>query len=134
MKVVHRSQSLLILQERPVILWIFGGMTIAIGLFIATFTQEQVNLFGKILFAGIFIASGIFMILTPFVTYRFDRQIGNLILKRQGLFGTKVVEHRLSEIQDVQVEESTDSDGSTYRVIRSVDVWQLPTSNLLLQF
>ena len=118
MKVIHRSQNLLILQERPLILWIIGGICIAIALFvIGSSTQEQVNLFWKIVFAVIFIAGGMFMILTPFATYRFDREIGNLILKRQGLFGTKIIEHRLSEIQDVQVEESTDSDGSTYRVI-----------------
>ncbi len=51
------------------------------------------------------------------VTCRFDKTLGSMTLKRQGLLGTKVTEHLIRQILDVRVEESTDSDGdSTYRV------------------
>lgn len=47
----------------------------------------------------------------------FDKTRGSFTLKRQGLFGTKVIEHRIREIADVQVEESKYGKGSTsYRV------------------
>jgi hypothetical protein len=50
------------------------------------------------------------------VTCLFDKSLGSFTLKRQGLFGTEVIEHQIREIANVQMEEFTDSDGSTYRV------------------
>ncbi len=117
-KVVHRSQNLLILQERPVLLWILAGVYILLGFFLIPYlTQNQDDKFWGILFCGIFIAGGFLTIYaTPFATYRFDKTLRSFILKRKRLSGTKIVEHPLNEIKDVQVEESIDSDGSTYRV------------------
>ncbi|MDJ0696504.1 hypothetical protein [Mastigocoleus sp. MO_188.B34] len=117
MKVTHRSQSLLILQEKPVLWWIIGGMFIATGFsfFIQAFTLELFGLFWYILLAGFITLAGYNMLcLAPFVTYRFDLTLNKLILKRRGLFGAEFVEHRLSEIQDVTVESC--SYGDTYRV------------------
>ncbi|MGB3654411.1 MAG: hypothetical protein WBA41_24825 [Rivularia sp. (in: cyanobacteria)] len=132
MKVVQRSQNLLILQERPLFLWIIAGVSIPLGFFIiASLIKNQDNQFWTILLGGVFIASGLFSIyVSPFATYRFDRTLGNFILKRKGLSGIKVIKYHLNEIKDVQVEESISSDGNTYRVtIVLVSGEQLPLTH-----
>ena len=59
----------------------------------------------------IIVAVGI-LLMTPVVTCIFDKTLNTLTIKRQGLLGTKVIEHRLDEIKDVLIEE----DDGTYRV------------------
>ncbi len=69
-------------------------------------------------FGGIFVAAGLFVVsVTQVVTCSFDKTLGCMVVKRKGLFKTELLEHRLREVLDVQVEDSTDSDGDqTYRV------------------
>ena len=52
------------------------------------------------------------LLMIPVGTCIFDKTLNTLTIKRQGLLGTKVIEHRLDEIKDVLIE---DGDG-TYRV------------------
>jgi len=59
----------------------------------------------------IIVAVGI-LLMTPVVTCIFDKTLNTLTIKRQGLLGTKVIEHRLDEIKDVLIED----DDGTYRV------------------
>lgn len=59
----------------------------------------------------IIVAVGI-LLMTPVVTCIFDKTLNTLTIKRQGLLGTKVIEHRLNEIKDVLIED----DDGTYRV------------------
>ena len=83
---------------------------------IASLTEKQDDRFSMYLFGGIFVTAGLIPLLARVVTCVFDKTLDTLTVKRQGLLGTEFIEHRLREIKDVLVEESTDSDGSTYRV------------------
>jgi hypothetical protein len=60
----------------------------------------------------IILAVGCMLLMTLDVTCIFDKTLNTLTIKRQGLLGTKVIEHRLDEIKDVLIEE----DDGTYRV------------------
>lgn len=83
--------SLKVQQDDRLFIFIFGSVFIIVGFFVGV-------CWGQI------------------VTCQFDKTLGSLILKRKGLFGTQVAEHRIKDIKDVQVQTSTSSDGSTYRV------------------
>ncbi len=83
---------------------------------IASLTEKQDDRFSMYLFGGIFVTAGLIPLLARVVTCVFDKTLDTLTVKRQGLLGTEFIEHRLSEIKDVRVEESTNSDGSTSRV------------------
>jgi hypothetical protein len=79
--------------------------------------QEQDDRLWIYLIGGSFVIAGSLMLLAPVVTCVFDKTLDILTLTRFGLFGKRVFEHRLHEIKDVLLEESTDSEnGSTYRV------------------
>lgn len=120
MKIVYHSQNVLILKERPIDLWIIGGIFTATGLYtLIILTQKQdVQLKTMLFFAGLYLTFGYIGIITPVVTCVFSRFLKTVTLKKQNLFGRKAIEHCLSEIQDIQVEESTtDTDNITcYRV------------------
>ena len=62
--------------------------------------------------SGFFFA--LFFVFAPVVrTWLFDKSLGSFTLKEQGLFGTEVIKPQICEIADVQVEESTNSKGTT---------------------
>jgi hypothetical protein len=66
------------------------------------------------LFGGIFVT--VFFVIvysSPVVTYVFDKTLNTLTISPRDLFGKKVIQARLSEIEDVQVETGSDD---TYRV------------------
>jgi hypothetical protein len=83
-----------------------------------TLSVQQDDRFSAYLLGGIFSAIGLFLLVSSgqIVTCLSDKTLGTLTLKKQGLFSTKVTEHQIQEIADILVEESTDSDGCTYRV------------------
>ena len=56
------------------------------------------------------------LLMIPVVTCIFDKTLNTLTIKRQGLLGTKVIEHRLDEIKDVLVEHNVIEDSEGYRV------------------
>lgn len=71
--------------------------------------------FGYYLYGGIFFAASLFTVyLSPIETCLFDKTLGSFNFKRQGLFGTEVIKHRICEIADIQVKESPGSKGGTY--------------------
>lgn len=111
MKIVQEEAQLLTLRERPVSAWIGASIFGAVGLFILA--QPYMFLFGGACFTASFIISHLCSAVTSCV---FDKTLDTFTISRQGLFGKEVIQGRLSEIEDIQVEESTDSDGSTYRV------------------
>lgn len=69
-------------------------------------------------FGALFVAAGLFVVsMGQAVTCTFDKTLGRMSLKRQGLLGTKVIERSHREILATRVEVSTDGEGdSTYRV------------------
>lgn len=80
-------------------------------------TQHEDERLHSFLFGGSFFIVSLVILTVPFVTCVFDKSLNTLIIKRRDILGTKVIEHGFREIKDVLVEESTDSEGSTYRVI-----------------
>jgi hypothetical protein len=84
----------------------------------SSLTLQQDDRWFMFMFGSLFVVAGlaVSVVMGEIVICEFNKTSGSLILKRHGLFGTKVVERRLREITKVQVEESRDSDGSTYRV------------------
>lgn len=81
-----------------------------------TLTVQQDNRLLLYLFGGVFTASGLFILVlsSEVVTCVFDEILGTFSLRRRGLFGIEITEHQIGEIEDIRVEELTDSDGSTY--------------------
>jgi len=109
MKVLEQTLTKLILQELPWIVVLIGVVFLLVGLSVA-FSGQLLGL----LFTAIGILSLVFM--AEVVTCTFDKTLGCMNLKRRGLFKTKVIEHPIEEISGVQLEESRDSESSTYRV------------------
>ncbi|MEH2276174.1 MAG: hypothetical protein V7K40_15645 [Nostoc sp.] len=84
---------------------------------ITSLTEKQDDRLWMYLIGGIFVSGGVITLLTRVVTCVFDKTLDILTVKQQGLSGTKFLEHRLSEIKDVIVEEkSTTNHSSNYRV------------------
>jgi hypothetical protein len=69
-------------------------------------------------FGSLFVVAGlaVAVVMGEIIVCEFNKTSGSLVVKRYGLLGTKVLERRIREIKDVQVEESRGSDSSTYRV------------------
>ncbi|MBD1863755.1 MULTISPECIES: hypothetical protein [Trichocoleus] len=84
----------------------------------SSLTLQQDDRWFMFMFGSVFVIAGLAVAIGmgEIVVCEFDRSSDSLILKRHGLFGTKVSERRIHEIEAVRVEESRDSDGSTYRV------------------
>ena len=110
MEITQPSSNQLIVRLRPVLLWLFTGVFGLVGLWILFHAG---NLFGVIFVAISIVITGS---VGQVVTCVFDKAVGQLALKRQGLFGTQVTEHRLRTISNIQVDESSSDDGITYRV------------------
>lgn len=58
--------------------------------------------------------------LVPVINCTLDRELDRITIKRQRWFGTKEIQHLLSEISDIQVEYSSGNEGGTYRVTLSL--------------
>lgn len=77
---------------------------------------QQDDRFRSYLLGSIFVIIGFFILnIAPVVTLILNKNLNILTLKRQGLLPTKDVQYRLSEIQDIKVEDTTD-DETCYRV------------------
>lgn len=83
---------------------------------ITSLTEKQDDRLWMYLIGGIFVTGGLIALLASVVTCVFDKTLDILTIKQQGLLGTKFIEHRLSEIEDVLVEKSNTNDSSSYRV------------------
>lgn len=56
------------------------------------------------LFIGMVSGIAILLLGSQVMSYTFDRTLGKLVFKQQGLFKNQVVEHHLTDIVDVQLE------------------------------
>ncbi|MEH2397304.1 hypothetical protein [Nostoc sp.] len=83
---------------------------------ITSLTEKQDDRLWMYLIGGIFVTGGLITLLARVVTCVFDKTLDTLTVKQQGLLGTKFIEHRLSEIEDVLVEKSTTNHSSNYRI------------------
>ncbi|MGM3306553.1 hypothetical protein ACSQ6I_11330 [Anabaena sp. WFMT] len=110
MKVVKKDLNILILRY-AVKAWIIGSILALIGLsLIIGFSP-----FGGISISGVILTlTGVYLFIeSEIVHIVLDKTHSVFTMKRQKLLGTKVIQHQIREIADVQVEN--DDDGS-YRV------------------
>lgn len=112
MKVVQQTSTNLMLQNRPVGVWLLGGIAGAIGFSFVLASAWPVYLIG-----GPWIAvADLTVLLSPVETFTLNKIHNRVTLKQQGWLGTKVVEHAISEISEVQIEESVQVGSRFYRV------------------
>src|SRR5205085_10365707 len=102
MKVIQQTPTDLTLREQPWVFWIFGMVFIGGGLYGALTS-------GQVLFGGLVALIGVLTILIAAqrVTCSFDRSTAQFTLTRQGLLGTKRVQHPLHEIVAVRVQRNS---------------------------
>jgi hypothetical protein len=111
----------LTLHDSPGCYWLFGLFFIAVGsLFVAgplglfsDLEEVSVPVRAVTLLLGLAgVGAGIYVIYgAPETQTVFDAQTGEVRLKRRGLFRRETIEHSLSEIAAVYVEEGQDSEG-----------------------
>jgi hypothetical protein len=84
----------------------------------SSLTLQQDDRWFMLMIGGVFVVVGlaVAVVMGEIVVCEFDRSSGNLTLKRHSVLGTKVIERRIRDIEDVRIEESHGSDSSTYRV------------------
>lgn len=109
MEIIQTRRNQLIIRHYPLLVWFTVGVFGLVG--------------GAVFFAGnliglVFVAfSVLFMKFGgQIVTCIFDKAEGRFTLKRHGVFGTNVIERRIQNIADIQVEESGSGENMTYRV------------------
>jgi hypothetical protein len=117
MKVIHRSESQLIVEDRP---WLLGLAMILMALL---FLGAGMALLGSgEVFGGlmmVLIGGGVPLLIGALMVQRvrltFDRDSGRLTRTRRSVLGLTQVTYALDRLSHAVVGVSTDSDGSTYR-------------------
>lgn len=124
MKIIEHTPTKLILRDTAGCLWLLGFFfitiagTFVIGLAGAFTNVNELSDFEKLL--GWFISlsgvvAGIWVIYThPGVHARFDKSTNSVTINRKGLMKNVNETYRLSEIADVVLDETTDSDGDPF--------------------
>lgn len=96
MKVIHQSTDILIIQIRPIFIWIIGVIFAFVGLSIIAFLGKE----------------------TIMTCSRFANLDGVCAIKETGILGVDIKKIPLKSLHGAEVESSTDSEGdTTYRVI-----------------
>jgi hypothetical protein len=124
MKVLHQSDTILMLEDRP---WLIGILMIAMALVFAFGAMALIGS-GEIL-GGVFvglIGVGVPVLLGALFVQRvrltLDRQSGLVTRTRRSVLGLTQATYPLHRLKGAQVDASTDSDGTTYRMeLRLVD-------------
>lgn len=117
MKVIHRSDTLLVLEDRP---WFLGIFMIAMSL---CFVAGGLAMMGEgMLLGGAFFAmfgGGIPLLIAALMVRRvrvsLDRSSGQITRIERSVRGLKQTTHSLARLQEAKVGVSYDSDGNTYR-------------------
>jgi hypothetical protein len=80
---------------------------------------EQDTRLSMYLVGGLIAACGFLVIIlgATFITYTFDKTLNHFILKRQSLFGTKIIQHQIQEIKDVELKYDSENSGSLISLI-----------------
>ena len=117
MKVIHRSDTILVLEDRP---WLLGLLLILFALVFA-FGGMAMMADGKPLggaFFGLF-GAGIPLLIAALMVRRvrvsLDRSTGQIKRIERSVRGLTRVTHALDRLQEAKVAISHDSDGNTYR-------------------
>ena len=118
MKVIHRSDTILIIEDRP---WFIGILMIGMAL-IFLFGGMALLSSGEILGGMMMILIGVGVPLTigalmvQRVRLTFDRQTGQVTRTRRSVRGLSRETCPLDRLVDARVGASIDSDGTTYRM------------------
>lgn len=113
MRVVEQTAGRLVLQDRPWLIWLVGGLFVAAGSFVALTSDER-------LFGAAFAVTGAVMILAfaNTVTATFDRGVGRFTQSIKGLVRSRETVHPLSEVVSVGVHQSASGRPSrTHRIV-----------------
>lgn len=101
MKLIEKTPSLLIYRVYEITdRVLFGVVFIVSGL--ALILLLDIKNILVVLGGGLFVALGFFTLLSPVKTCIFDKTKNKFTFKRQSLFGKKIVEYNLREIQDIE--------------------------------
>ncbi len=118
MKVIHRSDPLLMIEDQP---WLIGIMMIAMAmafLFGGMALMASGQLFGGLMM--ILIGVGVPLVIGALMVQRvrltFDRAAGTVTRTRRSVLGLTKTVHALDRLERARVGVSTDSDGTTYRM------------------
>jgi hypothetical protein len=124
MKIIEHTSRKLILRDTAGCIWLLGFFFLAIagtfvvGLMGAFTNLNELSELEKLL--GWFIslsgvAAGVWIIYShPGVYARFDKSTNSLTINRKGLMKNVTENYRLSEIKDVVLDETTDSEGDPF--------------------
>ena len=118
MKVIHRTDDLLMIEDRP---WIIGILMIIMALVFAFGGMALLasgQLFGGVmlLLIGVGVPVMIGALMVQRVRLTFDRGTGTVIRTRRSVLGLTQTMHALDRLDRARVGVSTDSDGTTYRM------------------
>jgi len=117
MKVIHRTDTLLMIEDQP---WLIGVLMIVMALIFAFGGMVMLvsgELFGGLMMlligVGVPVLIGALMVQRVRVT--FDRSAGTVTRTRRSVLGLTQTTRALGRLERARVGVSTDSDGSTYR-------------------
>jgi hypothetical protein len=117
-KVIHRTDSLLVIEDRP---WLLGLMMIAMAL---VFLVAGMGLIGSgeglggvfMIVIGVGLPLLIGAVMVQRVRLTFDRTSGQVTRTCRSFRGLTQQTYPLGRLDGARVDTSTDSDGSTYRM------------------
>ena len=118
MKVIHRTDTLLMIEDQP---WLIGVLMIVIALIFAfggIALLASGEAFGglMILMVGTGVPLLIGALMVQRVRLTFDRAAGTMTRTRRSVFGLTRTTHALDRLKGARVSISTDSDSTTYRM------------------
>jgi hypothetical protein len=118
MKVIHRTDDLLMIEDRP---WFIGIMMIVMALVFAFGGMALLasgEVFGGLmmLLIGVGVPVLIGALMVQRVRLTFDRRAGTVTRTRRSVIGLTQTTHPLDRLDRARVGVSTDSDGTTYRM------------------
>jgi hypothetical protein len=118
MKVIHRTDDLLMIEDQP---WFIGIMMIIMALVFAVGGMAILasgQIFGGVmmLLIGVGVPVLIGALMVQRVRMTFDRRAGTVTRTRRSVLGLTQTTHALNRLDRARVGVSTDSDGTTYRM------------------
>lgn len=118
MKVIHRTDTLLMIEDQP---WLIGILMIVMALIFAFGGMAMLisgEAFGGLmmLLIGVGVPVLIGALMVQRVRLTFDRAAGTLTRTRRSALGLTQTTHRLDRLERARVGVNSDSDGMTYRM------------------
>jgi len=106
------DNTTLTLRENPIVFWIIGSILVISGIIFFIINPKSHFLATVDLTLGL-----VFFLFPKSLTIRADRISGVITLQHRGLLWGSKKEIHLNDITGIQVEESQDSDSTTYRIV-----------------